>query len=42
MSGFAVMDDGYGQGVLDDPTAIWFGAHEAAHQWWGDSETNRT
>jgi aminopeptidase N len=40
MSGFAVMGERYGERVLADPTAVWLGAHEAAHQWWGNGLTN--
>ena len=41
MSGFAVMGENYGRGVLKDEKAIWLGAHEFAHQWWGNMVTNR-
>ncbi len=37
----AVMGEGYGTTVLSDETAIWLGAHEIAHQWWGNMITNQ-
>ncbi len=40
MSGFAVMGQNYGKRVLQDPKAIWLGAHELSHQWWGNRVTN--
>lgn len=36
----AVMGTRYGLGVLADETQIWLGAHELAHQWWGNRITN--
>jgi aminopeptidase N len=42
MAGFSVMGARYGTRVLADPQAIWLGAHEAAHQWWGNGVTNRS
>ena len=36
MSGLSLMSEAYGRAVLADPTAIALGAHEAAHQWWGN------
>ena len=39
MSGLSLMSEAYGRGVLADPTAITLGAHEAAHQWWGNLVT---
>ncbi len=39
MSGLSLMSEAYGRSVLDDPTAITLGAHEAAHQWWGNLVT---
>ena len=42
MAGFSVMGARYGTRVLANPQAIWLGAHEAAHQWWGNSVTNRS
>jgi aminopeptidase N len=41
MSGFAALNEEYGRGVLKDESAIWLGAHETAHQWWGNMVTNR-
>jgi aminopeptidase N len=42
MAGFSVMGIRYGKRVLDNPEAIWLGAHEMAHQWWGNGLTNRS
>ena len=42
MAGFSVMGVRYGARVLADPHAIWLGAHEMAHQWWGNGVTNRS
>lgn len=42
MQGFSTMGIAYGQGVLADPQAVWLGAHELAHQWWGNGVTNRS
>lgn len=42
MAGFSVMGVRYGKRVLDKPEAIWLGAHEMAHQWWGNGITNRS
>jgi aminopeptidase N len=42
MAGFSVMGVRYGTRVLANPQAIWLGAHEAAHQWWGNGVTNRS
>jgi aminopeptidase N len=42
MAGFSVMGARYGTRVLADPQAIWLGAHEMAHQWWGNGVTNRS
>jgi aminopeptidase N len=41
MASFSVMGERYGQRVLEDPKRIWLGAHELAHQWWGNEITNR-
>ncbi len=41
MSGFAVMNDDYGRGVLANEGEIWLAAHEISHQWWGNMVTNR-
>jgi aminopeptidase N len=42
MAGFSVMGVRYGKRILDKPAAIWLGAHEMAHQWWGNGITNRS
>lgn len=42
MAGYSVMGVRYGKRVLDKPEAIWLGAHEMAHQWWGNGITNRS
>lgn len=39
MSSFSVLDDSYGRWVLDHPQDVSLGAHEFAHQWWGNSVT---
>ncbi len=39
MSGFSLLSEDYGKGVLADPRAITLGAHELAHQWWGNRIT---
>ncbi|HYG82926.1 MAG TPA: M1 family metallopeptidase [Pyrinomonadaceae bacterium] len=39
MSGFSVMGESYGRKVLADEKDIWLGAHELAHQWWGNMVT---
>ncbi|MEO6391066.1 MAG: M1 family metallopeptidase [Pyrinomonadaceae bacterium] len=40
MAGFTVLDEPYGRGVLADERENWLGAHEFAHQWWGNQVTN--
>jgi aminopeptidase N len=40
MAGMSVMGTRYGTGVLEDSTNVWLGAHELAHQWWGNGVTN--
>jgi aminopeptidase N len=42
LAALSVFGERYGEGVLADPTSIWLGAHEAAHQWWGNSVTNES
>jgi len=37
----AVFGQRYGAEVLADDTAIWLGAHEVAHQWWGNKVSNQ-
>ncbi len=39
MSGFTVMGEGYGRAVLKDEKDVGLGAHELAHQWWGNMVT---
>jgi aminopeptidase N len=41
MSSFTALRETYGRDVLTDEHAIWLGAHELAHQWWGNMVTNR-
>jgi aminopeptidase N len=41
MSGFTVMRESYGHEVLANERALWLGAHELAHQWWGNMVTCR-
>jgi aminopeptidase N len=41
MSSFTAMNENYGRSVLKDEKDIWLGAHELAHQWWGNMVTNR-
>jgi aminopeptidase N len=41
MSSFAVLGGAYGAWVLDHPQDVSLGAHELAHQWWGNSVTCR-
>jgi aminopeptidase N len=40
IGGFAVMGESYGRRVFNDERAVWLGAHEVAHQWWGNAITN--
>jgi aminopeptidase N len=42
MAGFAVMGTRYGERALEDPADVWLGAHELAHQWWGNGVTNES
>lgn len=42
MASFSTMGVRYGTRVLADPQAIWLGAHEMAHQWWGNGVTNKS
>jgi aminopeptidase N len=42
MAGFSVMGTAYGERVLEDPRNVWLGAHELAHQWWGNGVTNES
>ena len=41
MSSFTAMSEDYGRAVLKNEKDIWLGAHEFAHQWWGNMVTNR-
>jgi aminopeptidase N len=41
MSSFTALRETYGHDVLANERAIWLGAHELAHQWWGNMVTNR-
>lgn len=41
MSGFTVMHENYGRAVLANERDVWLGAHELAHQWWGNMVTCR-
>ena len=39
MSGFTAMRETYWKEILADEKEIWLGAHELAHQWWGNMVT---
>jgi aminopeptidase N len=39
MTGFSLMSEEYGRRMLADPAASSLGAHEMAHQWWGNMVT---
>jgi len=41
MSGFTALHEAYGRRVLANERDIWLGAHELAHQWWGNRVTCR-
>jgi aminopeptidase N len=41
LSGFAVLPEAYGRAVLKEESATGLGAHELAHQWWGNQVTCR-
>ena len=41
MSSFTALRESYGREVLADEHALWLGAHELAHQWWGNMVTCR-
>lgn len=41
MSSFTALNEAYGKGVLANEKDIWLGAHEFAHQWWGNMVTCR-
>lgn len=40
LAGMAVLGERYGRRVLADSSDTWLGAHELAHQWWGNGVTN--
>ena len=39
MSSFTALKESYGKQVLDNEQDQWLGAHEFAHQWWGNMVT---
>src|SRR6185369_11074767 len=41
MSSFTALKEVYGKQVLDNEQEQWLGAHEFAHQWWGNMVTCR-
>ncbi|HEY0004876.1 MAG TPA: M1 family aminopeptidase [Pyrinomonadaceae bacterium] len=41
MAGFTVLHETYGQELLANERDVWLGAHELAHQWWGNMLTCR-
>lgn len=41
MSSFTGLKESYGKQVLDNEQDVWLGAHEFAHQWWGNMVTCR-
>ena len=41
MSSFTALRETYGRDVLKDEHDVWLGAHELAHQWWGNMVTCR-
>lgn len=41
MSSFTALGESYGKKVLANEHDIWLGAHEFAHQWWGNMVTCR-
>lgn len=41
MSSFTAMNEAYGKAVLANERELWLGAHEFAHQWWGNMVTCR-
>ena len=41
MSSFTALKESYGKQVLENEQDLWLGAHEFAHQWWGNMVTCR-
>jgi aminopeptidase N len=41
MSSFTALNEAYGKRVLANEQDLWLGAHEFAHQWWGNMVTCR-
>ena len=41
MSSFTALKESYGKQVLNNEQDLWLGAHEFAHQWWGNMVTCR-
>ena len=41
MAGFAILPESFGRTVLSDERSVALGAHELAHQWWGNMVTCR-
>jgi aminopeptidase N len=41
MSSFTALKEAYGKQLLDNEQDLWLGAHEFAHQWWGNMVTCR-
>ena len=41
MSSFTALKESYGKQLLDNEQELWLGAHEFAHQWWGNMVTCR-
>ena len=41
MNSFTALKESYGKQLLDNEQDVWLGAHEFAHQWWGNMVTCR-
>ena len=41
MSSFTALKESYGKDLLENEQDLWLGAHEFAHQWWGNMVTCR-